>query len=119
MKGVKYDEDKLDYTLLPKSGLDEVVRVLMYGAKKYPEPDNWKRVPDARNRYNRAIMRHMFSEIDGETIDKESNLYHLAHAACSALFALHYAVLEQGKKNVKCKTCAFIECRCQEIGYYP
>ena len=91
-KGVKYDDKKLDYTLLPKSALDEVVKVLMYGARKYPEPDNWLRVPDARNRYNKACLRHMFAEVDKETFDKESKLYHLAHAVASSLFALYFAI---------------------------
>ena len=90
--GVKYDDKKLDYTLLPKSALDEVVKVLMYGARKYPEPDNWLRVPDARNRYNKACLRHMFAEVDKETFDKESKLYHLAHAVASSLFALYFAI---------------------------
>jgi len=94
VEGVKYDDDKLDYTLLPKSALDEVVKVLMYGAKKYPERDNWKKVSDARNRYNKAALRHEFSEVDGETFDPESKLFHLAHAVCSNLFALHFAIEE-------------------------
>jgi len=98
MKGVKYDDEKLDYTLLPKSALDEVVKVLMYGAKKYPEANNWKKVSDARHRYNKAALRHTFSEVDGETKDPESKLYHLAHAVCSNLFALHFAI-EEEKEN--------------------
>ena len=48
--GVKYDQDKLQWSLMPWDALEETVRVLMYGAKKYPEPDNWKRVPDAEKR---------------------------------------------------------------------
>lgn len=86
MKGVKYDEDKLDYTLLPKESLDEVVKVLMYGAKKY-ERDNWHRVPDGYNRYVRACLRHIFQEANEEGLD-ESGYSHLAHAAASCLFAL-------------------------------
>lgn len=98
--GVKYDDGKLDYTLLPYEALQEVVKVLMYGAKKYPEADNWKRVSDPRKRYNKAAFRHLFSEVNGETLDKESGLYHLAHAVCSNLFALHFAI--QKNKNHIC-----------------
>jgi len=101
MKGVKYDDKKLDYTLLPKSALDEVVKVLMYGARKYPEANNWKKVSDARNRYNKAALRHLFSEVDGEEIDPESNLFHLAHAVCSNLFALHFAIKEEDEWLLK------------------
>lgn len=95
--GVKYDDGKLDYTLLPYEALQEVVKVLMYGAKKYPEADNWKRVSDPRKRYNKAALRHLFAEVSGETIDKESGLYHLAHAVCSNLFALHFAIQDASK----------------------
>jgi len=92
MKGVKFDEDKLDYTLIPKQALDEVVRVLMYGAEKY-DRDNWKRIDDGRDRYNRAALRHLFSEVDGEDLD-ESTYFHLAHAAASCLFSLAFAIQE-------------------------
>ena len=96
--GVKYDDEKLDFTLLPYDSLCEVVKVLMYGAKKYPEADNWKRVGDARKRYNKAALRHTLSEVSGETIDPESKLYHLAHAVCSNMFALSFALKENNKK---------------------
>jgi len=33
--GLKFDADKLDYTLVPWSGLEEIVKVLEFGAKKY------------------------------------------------------------------------------------
>ena len=121
IKGIKYDDKKLDYTLLPKSALDEVVKVLMYGAKKYPEPDNWLRVPDARNRYNKACLRHMFAEVDKETFDKESKLYHLAHAVASSLFALHFAIQENkcvhlyllgNPKCVYCKKDGYHDIQC-------
>lgn len=93
MNGIKYDDEKLDFTLLPYDSLCEVVKVLMHGAKKY-DRDNWYKVEDGRFRYNKAALRHTFSEVDGETIDPESNLYHLAHAVCSSLFALHFAIEE-------------------------
>jgi len=96
-EGVKYDDEKLDYTLLDKKSIDEVVKVLMYGAKKYPAWDNWKKVPDARKRYVKAALRHLMSEADGETID-ESGLLHLAHAATSCIFAIHFA-LQDVEKN--------------------
>ena len=94
--GIKHDEGKLDFTLLPYDALCEVVKVLMYGARKYPTADNWRLIKDEpRKRYNKAALRHVFSEVDGETIDKESGLYHLAHAVCCNLFALHFAIKEK------------------------
>jgi len=85
--GVKYDTDKPSWTLMPWEQLEDVVRVLMHGAKKYPEADNWKRVPDARRRYRDAMHRHLIAE---ERLDPESGLPHLAHAICCGLFLMWF-----------------------------
>lgn len=84
-KGIKFDQEKPDYSLLPYGALDEVVKVLTYGAKKYSR-DNWKHVEEVR--YQAASMRHFSSYMQGEEIDPESNIHHLAHMACSILFLL-------------------------------
>jgi len=86
-KGVKYDEDKSDYTLLPGGALDEIVAVLQFGAKKYNK-DNWQKVPDMRHRYTKALFRHAIAYSRGETHDPESGFHHLAHAACCCLFII-------------------------------
>ena len=83
--GVKYDQEKPDYSLLPFGALDDVVKVLTYGAKKY-DRDNWKYVDDYR--YKAAAMRHFSAYMQGEDLDPESNIHHLAHMACSVLFLL-------------------------------
>jgi len=88
-EGVKYDEDKLDYTLLPQPELAKVVETLMYGANKYPEAHNWLKVPDGKNRYIKALLRHAMQAVDTD-LDSESGLPHLAHAACCCLFAMHF-----------------------------
>ncbi len=65
-----------------------LVRVLEYGAKKYPSADNWTKVEDAVNRYRDAALRHVAARASGEIVDPESGLPHMAHAACSVLFSL-------------------------------
>lgn len=85
--GTKFDEDKRDYTLLPWIALEEVVKVLEFGARKY-ERDNWKRVPNGKVRYIRAALRHLVAHIRGERLDSESGLSHLAHCVCCLLFVL-------------------------------
>ena len=87
MQGVKYDDEKLDWSLVPIEAMEDVIRVLMFGAKKYA-PDNWKKVPDAQRRYYKAAMRHLTAWQRGETLDSETNESHLAHAACCLLFLL-------------------------------
>ncbi len=84
MDGVKYDEDKPNWSLVCWPFLDECVKVLTYGAKKY-SPDNWKKVPDLKNRYFAACMRHLSAYREGEAMD-ESGFHHLAHAFCSMMF---------------------------------
>lgn len=90
--GTKYDGDKLRYDLLPMGPVDEIVRVLTFGARKYA-PDNWMQVPDARARYYAAALRHLSAWKQGEQVDTGpggSGLNHLAHAACCLLFLLHF-----------------------------
>lgn len=86
--GVKYDDGKTQYALLPPNALQRVADVLTYGAVKYPSADNWKRVDNAHDRYLNATMRHVEAYRRGETVDPESGHEHLAHAVCSLLFLL-------------------------------
>ena len=75
--------------MLPVKQVEEVVKVLTVGAIKY-EDDNWKRVPDARNRYFSASMRHMTAWWEGEIRDPETGYHHLAHAICCLLFLMWF-----------------------------
>lgn len=86
-EGKKYDQGKPQWNLLPWLAVEEVVKVLTFGAKKYA-PDNWRRVADARNRYSAAALRHISAFMRGEEQDPETGLHHLAHATCCLLFLL-------------------------------
>jgi hypothetical protein len=85
--GLKHDQGKLDYTLVPWDGLEEVIKVLEFGANKYSR-DNWRKVENAEARYMAAAFRHMVAHNFGEVNDPESGLPHLAHAGCCILFML-------------------------------
>lgn len=87
--GVKLDQGKPRWELLPYRELEEVVKVLTFGAKKYA-PDNWQKVEDGKNRYFGACLRHLTAWKNGEKIDKESKLSHLGHAICCILFMLWF-----------------------------
>ena len=80
----KHDSGKLRFDLLPVDAVEQVVRVLTYGAVKYT-PNNWRKVDDLA-RYHAAALRHIFAWAKGEKTDPESGLPHLAHAACCLLF---------------------------------
>ena len=84
-EGVKYDGGKPRWGLLPYESVEDVVRVLTFGSKKYAD-DNWKKVPNAKERYFDAMMRHITQYRMGEQTDSETGLSHLAHATCCALF---------------------------------
>jgi len=96
-KGVKYDQEKDRWSLLPFVSVREILAVLAYGAGKYPSANNWKNVPEARRRYFEAALRHMWAWWDGETNDQESDRHHLAHAGCCVLFLLWFEL--QGKRQ--------------------
>ena len=96
--GVKYDNGKPQWSLLPFRALKEVVEVLTYGAKKYA-PDNWKKVPDARRRYIDAGFRHFTAYASGETHDPETGKHHLAHAICCLLYLIAFDLGEHNDKS--------------------
>ncbi len=91
--GRKFDAGKLRFSLLPAAAVRAVVGVLEYGAQKYA-PDNWRKVPDARQRYFDAAQRHLWAWWGGEKVDAESGLSHLGHAACCVLFLLAFEAEE-------------------------
>jgi len=85
--GRKFDSGKLDYTLIPWDGLEEVVKVLEFGAKKY-DRDNWRYVEGAEKRYLAAALRHLVAYQIEQPTDEETGISHLAHAGCCLLFLL-------------------------------
>lgn len=82
--------------MLKPEALDEVVKVLTYGAQKY-SPDNWKYVDNMQERYFNASQRHMWAYKRGEIRDAESSYQHLAHAICNLMFLLQYEIDEEKK----------------------
>lgn len=84
-EGIKADDGKIEWDLLSLKELEPMVRVLMFGAKKYAK-DNWQKVQDGKTRYYNALMRHLSSYAAGELIDSESGESHLAHALCNLYF---------------------------------
>lgn len=88
-EGEKLDKGKSQWNLMPWNELSEVTDILTFGAEKYA-PNNWKKVPDAKNRYEAALYRHMTSWSKGEKKDPESNKSHLAHVICNALFLMYF-----------------------------
>ena len=87
--GMKFDGNKPRYSLLPKGVVNSVVEVLEFGAKKY-SADNWQEVDNAKERYYNAAMRHIDLWWNGEKLDPETNVHHLAHAATNLFFLMWF-----------------------------
>lgn len=94
--GKKNDKGKLEWDLVPWRAMKDVVKVLMHGAVTYGE-FNWELVPNWRKRYWNAANRHMKDWWMGEECDPDTNLPHLAHAACDVLFLLALSMGYVGK----------------------
>lgn len=87
--GVKHDQAKPRWDLLPMRETEEVVHVLTFGSTKYDD-NNWKIVDNSRNRYFAALMRHVTAWWGGEPFDPETHRHHLAHAVCCCLFLMWF-----------------------------
>ena len=94
---IKHDSNKPRTDLLTPLAIVEVAKVLGFGAKKYA-PGNWAKC-DSRSRYVGAALHHLLAWQAGEDADPESGLPHLAHAACSVLFALEMELRGWGKPD--------------------
>ena len=83
----KADAGKPRLSLVPMSIIWAIAHVREFGCKKYKDPDNWKKVEPAR--YKEALLRHVLAYVDNEdSVDEESGLLHLWHAACNICFLI-------------------------------
>lgn len=83
--GMKFDTNKLRIDLVPPGAIEALAAVLTYGAKKY-KPNNWRSVE--AERYVAAFERHWLAYRQGELLDSESGLPHLAHCMTNLSFLL-------------------------------
>ncbi len=73
MKGIKFDngDEKMKWMLIPWVALKEIVKVLM-----------------------EALLRHVIADAEGELVDSDYGLLHLAHAGCCVLFLIWFYIKE-------------------------
>jgi len=84
--GTKHDSAKVDLSILPFDALSIVAQVLEFGGAKYERNNFRKGIDDIR--LQSAALGHIMDDIRGLELDDESDLPHIAHAACSLLFML-------------------------------
>ena len=83
--GVGTSNPKPRWDLAPMAEFEDIVRIMTFGANKYAD-NGWKGVD--RKRYIAAMMRHITAYMNGEEVDEESGMSHMAHAACNAVFIM-------------------------------
>lgn len=87
-KAKHFSSDKSAVDQIPTDVLMEWGEVFKMGAKKYGR-DNWKKGTDWHEFYGSAL-RHLFKFWQGEDVDPESGLSHLAHALWNVAAIRHY-----------------------------
>lgn len=81
----KADAGKLRITLVPRQIIRDIAEVRGFGVMKYSDPENWRSVE--AERYRDALMRHLLAYLDDpDSLDEESGIKHLKHAACNLAF---------------------------------
>lgn len=93
-QGVKFDDKKARFDLLPTEFLEGTAEILSFGAAKYGDR-NW----ELGMRWGRpfaALMRHLWAWWRGEENDPESGMSHLKHAACNIAFLMVYSARKSG-----------------------
>ena len=86
---MKYDDEKPPLQLIPTHALVQAAKVFGFGASKYGE-NNWRNDISKYGwtRHYGSIQRHLTAWNDGEDLDPESGLPHLAHAMTQLMILL-------------------------------
>jgi hypothetical protein len=84
--GTKHDQEKPRMDLLDPYAIEQLAKVLTFGAKKY-DAHNWRK-GIVKTRLLAALLRHTFAYLAGYDRDEETGLSHAAHAMCCCMFLL-------------------------------
>jgi hypothetical protein len=128
-EGLRFNEGKLRYDLVPAFAQQEYVKVLTAGSLKYAER-NWEKGMLWSN-VIASLKRHLAAIELGEDYDKETGLLHSSHIMCNAAFLTeYYKIFPQGDdrslpylKDIKIGLdidevlCSWVEAWTQKFGY--
>jgi 5'(3')-deoxyribonucleotidase len=87
-KGMRFDDGKIRHDLLPPMAINELAKVLTFGAQKYA-PNNWMKGMKW-SRVIGSLKRHLNAIERGEDYDPETGLLHSSHVMCNAAFLTEY-----------------------------
>lgn len=96
-EGVKHDQQKIRWDLVPYDAVNEIAKVLTFGAAKY-EARNWEKGMDWSRAFG-ALQRHLTRWFHGQDKDKETQLTHLANAGCCLFFLISWELRQVGNDD--------------------
>lgn len=116
-EALRYNKDKPQWSLVDFSALSPLVRVLMYGAKKYTTDTRsgkhqW-RDGLKTTEICESLMRHLVAYMEGEDDDQESKESHIGHIMANAMFLSYQSLynrsmddrfIDKNKSNVTSTT---------------
>jgi len=87
----RFNDGKVDYTMVPLDALTEEARVWMAGEAKYGR-DNWTKLwgEDTVNVVLASLLRHAYAIQSGEENDPESGLQHAGHIRANAAMLVRH-----------------------------
>jgi hypothetical protein len=94
LEATKADSKKVRLDLLPTESLREIAKVMEFGSKKYGDY-NWTKGMQWSRMYA-AALRHLFAFWEGQDLDEESGISHLAHLGCCVQFLIYYQKKNKG-----------------------
>jgi hypothetical protein len=99
-KAMRANDGKTMWDLLPYEQLEEAVKVLEYGAKKYAAW-NWQK-PMPLNEIWACAMRHMVELSKKNMLDEETKCHHAGHVIANMLFYIYHSQsLTNGEKEAE------------------
>ena len=95
-QALRYNQGKVEWSLVDYKSLEPMVRVLEYGCKKYAR-NNWRKGMPV-TQIIESMLRHTYKLLEGELVDPESGIEHVGHIQCNAMF-LAYVLNEKPEFN--------------------
>ena len=95
-QALRYNQGKVEWSLVDYKSLEPMVRVLEYGCKKYSR-GNWRKGMPV-TQIIESMLRHTYKLLEGELVDPESGVEHVGHIQCNAMF-LAYVLNEKPEFN--------------------
>jgi len=87
MSAKKFDQGKIDWTLVDFKSLEPLAEAMGYGSKKYGRL-NWKKGLDEK-RLLAASFRHLIAYKEASILDPESGVNHLGHLMANAMMMIY------------------------------